>query len=198
MRIETDPQKIRRKVYLTYFKDGLWDIALGLFLLGWGFTVWFDLPWLPGAVFVSFFWLVMDLKKKITYPRIGLATPTEQRNRAIKIAIAGIVILLAIIVLLPLINSEKVRWLHDYFEFLFGSAIAIAIGIVGYWWKIYRWYLYAIMLFIPFVFYQWNDLSFSLSFIIPGGIITLCGLTILSHFLRKYPIVSEEDLDETR
>ena len=85
MRPETDPKKIKRKVYMSFFQDGLWDIFLGLFLLGWGFTVWFDLPWLPGAIFVGFFWLVLGLKKKITYPRIGHATPTEQRNRTLKI-----------------------------------------------------------------------------------------------------------------
>ena len=188
MRPETDPKKIKRKVYMSFFQDGLWDIFLGLFLLGWGFTVWFDLPWLPGAIFVGFFWLALGLKKKISYPRIGHATPTEQRNRTLKIAIAGVVVLVAVIVLLPIVNRGEVQFLRNYFEFLFGSMIAIAVALIGYWWRIYRWYLYAGMVFLFFVFNQWSELSFNLIFIMPGGLITLCGLNILYRFLRKYPI----------
>ena len=198
MRFETDPKKIKRKVYMSFFQDGLWDIFLGLFLLGWGFTVWIDLPWLPGAIFVGFFWLVLGLKKMITYPRIGHATPTEQRSRTLKIAIAGVVVLAAVIFLLPIVARGEVQFMRNYFEFLFGSMIAIAVALIGYWWRIYRWYLYAGMVFLFFVFNQWSELSFSLSFIMPGGVITLSGLNILYRFLHRYPVVSQENKYEIR
>ena len=198
MNTEIDTKKIKRRVYMSFFQDGLWDIFLGLFLLGWGFTVWFDLPWLPGAVFVGFFWLVLGLKKIITYPRIGHATPTEQRSRTLKIAIAGVVVLVAVIFLLPLVTRGEVQFLRNYFEFLFGSMIAIAVALIGYWWRIYRWYLYAGIIFLFFVFNQWSELSFNLSFIMPGGLITLCGLNILYRFLRRYAVVPEEDSYESR
>ena len=198
MKPEIDPKKLKRKVYMSFFQDGLWDIFLGLFLLGWGFAIWLDFFWLPGAIFVGFFWLVLGLKKKITYPRIGHATPTEQRNRTLRIAVAGVVVLVAVIVLLPVVARGEVQFLRNYFEFLFGSMIAIAVALIGYWWRIFRWYLYAGMVFLFFVFHQWADLSFSLSFVMPGGVITLCGLSTLYRFLRKYPIISEEDIDENR
>jgi hypothetical protein len=198
MRPETDPKKIKRKVYMSFFQDGLWDIFLGFFLLGWGLTVWIDLPWLPGAIFVGFFWLVLGLKKMITYPRIGHATPTEQRSRTLKIAIAGVVVLIAVIVLLPVVARGEVQFLRNYFEFLFGSMIAIAVALIAYWWRIYRWYLYAGMVFLFFVFNQWSELSFSLSFIMPGGVITLSGLNILYRFLHRYPVVSQESKYESR
>ena len=198
MRFETDPKKIKRKVYMSFFQDGLWDMFLGFFLLGWGFTVWIDLPWLPGAIFVGFFWLVLGLKKMITYPRIGHATPTEQRSRTLKIAIAGVVVLAAVIFLLPIVARGEVQFMRNYFEFLFGSMIAIAVALIGYWWRIYRWYLYAGMVFLFFVFNQWSELSFSLSFIMPGGVITLSGLNILYRFLHRYPVVSQENKYEIR
>ena len=198
MRPETDPKKIKRKVYMSFFQDGLWDIFLGFFLLGWGLTVWIDLPWLPGAIFVGFFWLVLGLKKMITYPRIGHATPTEQRSRTLKIAIAGVVVLAAVIFLLPIVARGEVQFMRNYFEFLFGSMIAIAVALIGYWWRIYRWYLYAGMVFLFFVFNLWSGLSFSLSFIMPGGVITLSGLNILYRFLHRYPVVSQENKYEIR
>jgi len=195
---DIETRKIKRKVYMTFFQDGLWDIFLGLFLLAWGLTVWFDLPWLPGGIFVGFFWMVFGLKKMITYPRIGHANTTEQRSRTLTIAIAGVVVLVAVVFLLPVVAKGEVQFLRNYFEFLFGSMIAIAVALIGYWWRIYRWYLYAGMIFLFFVFNQWSELSFNLSFIMSGWLITLCGLNILYRFLRRYPIVPEEDNYESR
>ena len=63
----SDPKKIQRKVYVTYFQDGLWDVVLGLFLLGWGFAILFDFSWLPSGTFIAFFFLALGLKQKITY-----------------------------------------------------------------------------------------------------------------------------------
>ena len=196
MRPGIDLKKIKRKVYLTYFQDGLWDIVLGLFLLSWGFTVWFDLPWLPGATFVGFFWLALGLKQKITYPRIGYARPSEHSQRTLKIVIGGVVVLVAVVFLLPIINRGETQFLHNYFELLFNTIMAIAFGLIAYWWRIYRWYLYAGMVFVFSVFNQFSEFSFSMSFIMPGGIITLCGLTILYRFLHNYPVIIEEGLDE--
>jgi hypothetical protein len=198
MVVENDPKKIQRKIYVSFFQDGLWDIFLGFFLLGWGFTVWLDFPWLPGAIFVGFFWLVLGLKKLITYPRIGHATPTEQRNRTLKSAIAGVVVLIAVLFFIPIVARGEVQFLHNYFEFIFGSMIAIAVALIGCWWRIYRWYLYAGMVFLFFIFNQWAGLSFSLSFIMPGGLITLCGLIILYRFLRRYPVIPEDGNYESR
>ena len=198
MRLETDPKKLQRKIHLTFFQDGLWDIFLGFFLLAWGFTVWFDFFWLPGAIFIIFFWLTLGLKQKITYPRIGYARPAKYRQRTLKIVIAGVVLLVAIVVLLPVINRGGIQFLHDYFELLFNTSIAIALGLTAYWWRIYRWYIYAGMVLIFSVSNQWSEFSFSMSFIIPGGIITLCGLAILYRFLRKYPAISGEDFSESR
>jgi len=195
MRPETDPKKIKRKVYMSFFQDGLWDVFLGVFLLGWGFTVWFDIPLLQTAVFIGFFWLALGLKKIITYPRIGHATPTEQRSRTLKIAIAGVVVLVAVIFLLPVVARGEVQFLRNYFEFLFGSMIAIAVALIGYWWRIYRWYLYGGMIFVLATFNQWLGLSFELSFIIPGGVVFILGLLIFVRFLRKYPRASMEGFD---
>lgn len=195
MKTEIDPKVIRRKVYMSYFEDGLWDVVLGLFLLGWGFTVWFDLPWLPGVTFIVFFWLALGLKQKVTYPRIGYARPSEQRKRQVRIVIAGAVILLGIIVILPLIRGGASQLLRDYFELLFSSMLAVAFGLIGYWFKIVRWYAFAALVFVFAVPNQWLGLSFHLSFIIPGGITLLVGLIIFIRFLRKYPIVSAEAFD---
>ncbi len=195
MRANDDLKQLRRRVYMTYFQDGLWDIFLGFFLLGWGFTVWLDFPWLPAAVFVGFFWLVLGLKKAITYPRIGHATPTEQRNRTLKIVIAGVVVLVAVVFLLPIVARGEVQFLHSYFEFIFGAMIALAVALIGYWWQVPRWYPYAALVFIFFTAQQWLGLPFHLAFAIPGAIIAVAGVALVVRFLRKYPRVDLEAAD---
>lgn len=199
MGIEDDTRKIQRKVYLSFFQDGLWDMVLGLFLLGWGVTVLLDLPWLPGAVFVGFFWLAVGLKQKITYPRTGYARPAGQRRRMTKLVIAGcVVLLLGIMAFLLVVTNGMPQFLHDYFELLFGAMLAAAVALIGYWWGIARWYVFAALMALCAVFNQWLGLSFPLSFIIPGGLIFLYGLVTLVRFLNRYPKVPEGGFDGSR
>ena len=195
MNADADLNIIKRRVYLTYFMDGLWDIALGLFLLAWGFTVWFDIPWLPGAIFILSFWLAFGLKQRITYPRVGYARPSETEKRTGKVLLAGTVILVAVVLGLQVLNISRFEFFKEYFEFLFGTSIVIAILIVAWWWRVLRWFLYAGMLFVFFISDQWAGLSFSLSFLIPGATVALCGLVILYRFIRTHKAVSEAELD---
>ena len=193
---ETATKRIQRKVYMSYFQDGLWDVVLGLFLLSWGFAVLFDLGWLPGVAFVVFFYLALSLKQKSTYPRIGFSKPAEHRKQMSRIVIAGAVtLLLGIMVFIIVIAGGMPQLLHDYFELLFGTMLAVVIGLIGYWWGIVRWYSYAGLVFVLAAFNQWLGLSFEMSFIIPGGVILLYGLIIFIRFLRKYPKVSAENFD---
>lgn len=194
MILETDQKKIQRKIYMTFFQDGLWDVVLGLFLLAWGFAILFDLGWLPAVAFIVFFYLALSLKQKITYPRTGYARPAEQRKQRSRAVIAGgATLLLGIMVFLLVVTGGMPQFLKDYFELLFGTMLAIVIGLVGYWWGIVRWYYYAGLVFVFATFNQWLGLSFELSFFIPGGVILFYGLIIFVRFLRKYPRVSTED-----
>lgn len=196
MEPETDPGVIQRRVYLSFFQDGLWDAVLGLFLLGWGLAISLDLTWLPGVSFVCFFWLALGLKQRLTYPRIGYAKPAGQRRQMSRLIIAGAVtLLLGLMVFLLVVSNGMPQFLHDYFELLFNTMLAIVIGLIGYWWRIVRWYYYAGLVFILAACNQWLGLSFALSFFIPGGAILLYGTTIFVQFLRRYPRVSIEDSD---
>jgi hypothetical protein len=195
--MNTNLGTIKIKVHFTFFQDGLWDMFLGVFLFAWGLTVWFDLPLLPAAVFVLFFWLVLGLKKIITYPRIGYARPIEHRSRLIKTVITGIIVLAAVLIFLPLLNQGYIQFLRENFEFILNSSMAIAAALVGYWWSIKRWYFYALLILVFAVLYRWIGLSYQVSFIIPGLTIFLSGLVILIGFLRQYRVPTEENFDDT-
>jgi len=199
VKMDTDVGEIKVKVYFTFFQDGLWDMFLGIFLLAWGITVWFDLPLLPAAIFVSFFWLVLGLKQVITYPRLGYARPVEHRDRLIKTVIIGIIVLAVLLIfLLPLLSQGYIHFLRENFEFILNSSFAIAAALVGFWWSIKRWYVYALLIILFAVLCRWAGLSYQVSFIIPGLTIFLCGLSILIGFLRHYRVPAGENVDGFR
>lgn len=197
MNAEISPEKIKRKVYISFFQDGLWDIVLGLFLLSWGCAIAFDLGWLPGTAFVAIFFVVSGLKQKVTYPRLGYFRPVGQRRQMLKLAIAGvIVLLLGIMVFLIIFTGGMPQLLHDYFELLFGMMLALVVLLIGLWWKIIRWCAYAGLMFIAAACNQWLGLSFQKSFLLPGAVICICGAIMLVRFLNTNSIISDKGPDE--
>jgi len=190
---------IKRKIYYSYFQDGLWDIVLGLFLLSWGCAVLLDLTWMPGAAFVAFFWLALGLKRKITYPRAGYAITTGMQRQRIRILIAGIAtFILGLFILGMVVTGFMPNFMYDYFELFFGIMIAILTGLIGLFWGITRWYIYAGAIGIFAAINQWSTLTFDQAFFIPGGIISICGIIILIRFLKKYSNLPQEDSDDNR
>ncbi|MFC1921231.1 hypothetical protein ACFLYQ_05880 [Chloroflexota bacterium] len=197
MATDIDLKVIKRKVYMTYFQDGWWDILLGCFLLSWGLVFQFDFVMLPSLVFITLFSITWPVKKWLTYPRIGHAKISEERRQQVKIVIAGVVtLLLGIMAFLSFSLGSRPSWLSEYFMILFSAMLAIVICLLALWWNIRWWYAYAAILMITTSFHQWLGASLPLSYIIPGVIIIVTGLIMLMRFLRKYPKMPEGVADD--
>jgi len=190
---------IRRKVYMSYFKDGLWDMVLGAFLLCWGLMIMFEMVALIGAFCMAFYFLVLGLKKWLTYPRMGYVKIAEAQRQKLRMVIAGIVLFgLGLMVFFLFTTGNRPAWLSEYFMFLFGTMVAVIILLLASWWKVGRWYAYGGLVFTSFAFHQWLNTILEYSFIIPGSIILLSGLVLLIHFLRKYSLPDMEKPSEDR
>lgn len=190
-------KEIQRKVYMTFFQDGVWDIALGIFLLCWGLMMIADFFAVAGGVFVTFYFLVFAFKRWLTYPRIGYVKMAEARKQQVRIVIAGAVLfLLGLAVSAAFALGERPDWLSEYFIFLLGCMFAAVISIIAFWWKVNRWYAYAVVLVIGVAFHQWLGTPEEMSFIVLGAIVIISGAGFLLHFLRKYPKVAEEGSDD--
>jgi len=185
--LDTDLKQIQRKVYISYFQDGLWDILLGVFLIGWGLMIMFDFVAVMGGIWVAIYFLVLGLKRWLTYPRAGYIKIPEARRQQMKMIILGAVLfLLGFMVFLITSTSNRPEWFSEYFMFIFGTMFSVITVILAYWWKVSRWYAYAGLIFISFCTHQWLNAPLNLSFMVPGGIIMLFGLYLLVLFLRKY------------
>jgi len=192
---DIDLKRIQRNVYLSFFQDGLWDILLGLFLLGWGITKLTDADFLPGAVFISGYLAVWGIKKYITYPRIGYAKLSATSRRRIT---TRFLVLLSVTALLGLLVSVLFgigtvpQWLTDYFPLLFNGMLAGIVCFASYWARVNRFYLYAALIFLAGILRQWFGIGWEYGFIGSGSLIVFVGLVYLISFLRKYPKTLEE------
>ena len=196
MQTDIDLKSIKRKVYMSYFQDGLWDILLGIFLIGWGLMVTFDFVAVMGGFWLVFYMFVLGLKRWLVYPRAGYIKIPEARRQQIKMVLLGSVVFLAGVAMIPIfIIDSRPAWFSEYFMLILGGMFTLVIIFLAVWWQVYRWYAYAAMVLLTFMSHQWLDTELNLSFFVPGGIVTVFGLVLLIRFIRKYPKASGEGID---
>jgi len=198
---EISLKEIQRKVYMSLFQDGLWDIFLGLFILGWGLAILTEAVYLPGVTFIGIYFVIWGVKKWLTYPRIGYVrfSVTSRRRITARFLILGVVVLLVGVMAAVVWGiGTRPQWLADYFPLIFNGILAAIVCFVAYWARVNRFYLYAALIFLGAVFHLWLGIRWEFGFIGAGGIIVLIGLVILIIFLRKYPKMVEEAHDSDR
>jgi len=198
---EISLKEIQRKVYMSLFEDGLWDIFLGLFILGWGLAILTEAAYLPGLSFIGIYFVMWGVKKWLTYPRIGYVrfSATSRRRITARFLILGVGVLLVGVMAAVLWGiGTRPQWLADYFPLIFNGILAAIVCFVAYWARVNRFYLYAALIFLGAVFHLWLGVRWEFGFIGAGSIIVLIGLVILIIFLRKYPKMVEEAHDSDR
>ncbi len=194
-------REVQRKVYMSFFQDGVWDIFLGFFVLGWGLSILTEGTYLPGALFVALYFSIWGIKRWLTYPRIGYVrfSATSRRRITARFFVLGTVVLsLGAISAVVWGIGARPQWLVDYFPLIFNGMLAAIVCLAAYWVGVNRFYLHAALIFLGAVFHQWLGIQWEFGFIGAGGIIVLIGLGILISFLRKYPKMAEEAPSEER
>jgi hypothetical protein len=195
MQTDIDLKQIKRKVYMSYFQDGLWDILLGVFLVCWGLMVTFDFVAVMGGFWLVFYMLILALKRWLVYPRAGYIKIPEARKQQIRMVILGVVVFLAGVAMIPIfIIDSRPEWFSEYFMMMLGTMFALVVVFLASWWRVNRWYAYAVLILVAFISHQWLDTELNLSFFIPGGIIAIYGFALLALFLRRYPKKPPEDM----
>ena len=83
-------------------------------------------------------------------------------------------------------------WLRENTRLLFGFVLAVVIGSMALFFAVKRWYVYASLIPVVALGVRCLNGPMYLSFLVPGGIILLCGVVLLVRFLRRYPVPTEE------
>ncbi|HEY42981.1 MAG TPA: hypothetical protein G4O11_03255 [Anaerolineae bacterium] len=206
-------KRLESKTYLSHHQDGLLDVLIGQIMLGLGFGM--ASGWIGGLAILGFFpiALYVPLKNRITIPRLGYVEfiPKASREALLKIAYPLFFCTCMVIFLLVARVPEGVTpvapvwtpseawpafrlWLQGKESLLFGLAMFIVFGVVGMATKIRRLFAYALLGLMIMVGGQLFHLRTFIPLFVMAGITYAVGIIMLIQFLRKYPIMSEENL----
>ena len=176
--------------------DGLLDIGIGAAFLLVGFAFLLDLVAVAGGFFFAVFLLIMGLKKKVVYPRIGYVEHKGMSAKSQKIVLLLVIVtflfsVLGVVVFMLVTNgqhAEKINSaIQNYGAVVIGFVISAIIFAVGITYKVSRFYFYAILVFGAFLAMRFIDYDriISVSFFTCGGIILAIGVTLLVSFIKK-------------
>ena len=210
---DLDLKRLERKAFSSTFQDGLWDINLGLFVIGMAIFMFRPEEGYSTLNFIwlMVIWMVANLllwlgKWFITVPRMGQVRFGEIRRRkarTLAIILAAFVLVQVGIVLLTALgwrNPELGEKLNSVLKA--GSMERLAVAAVGslfvgpsfiliaYFADFLRGYYIAILMSLAvFLMILFNQPIYPM---ILGGLILVPGLVLFVQFLRQHPLPSQE------
>ncbi len=197
MNTDANLRNLKDNIYKSFSQDGLWEILFGFFMLMWGIAVQTDMGLFPGPSFVILYIVVLLLKRRITYPRIGYVKFAENNKRSGLRSAFLVTVLFNVVFYILYINQAGNIQRSDLL-FIFGMLTAVAICLIAFWWRVGRLFAFAGMVLAAFGIYQGLHTPAIFSFIVPGSIILVCGIVLLYRFIHKYPRLDREGQDENR
>lgn len=197
MKMDADLKKIERRAFLTFFRDGLWDICLGLFVIGWGVGLVTEYGAFAGVWLMGLYFLVFGIKQRWIVRRIGYVkmNAVTKKVRWRFVLLLGITFLAGIAAFLLFSNNARPDWLEDYFPLLFNIMLGGLVSLIAAWMSLKRYYLYALLIILGGVVHVWLGIEWAYGFFAAGGIITIWGIVLLITFLKKYPTIESGKLD---
>jgi len=190
----SDLKVLERRVATRYMEDGFWDMYLGLMALAFGLTILLDVSYLTGVMVAVGFALQRTGKSLVTFPRIGYIKLRQARKTGMVSILSGVLILGLMIFMLFMLGDDNplrafvIQNMLFFIAFIWGGAVALAALSLN----VRRFYFYSLLIFSAVIF---SDLvgSLGLNLALAGGLIILAGLVVMLRFIRKYPIVSDQD-----
>lgn len=187
---------MRKKIYKTYFSDGIWDIVLGFVYLVFGLGVLISQDiWYLFPIIIT---LPLALKRSVSEPRIGaLQFKKSQKTRLLILYVIFTILVLGFVVFLGIFNPSGdvvIRWLTVNLFFVIGFIIAVIFALIGWFFNFSRMFLYAILNLIGFALIG-KVTTVGVVLTILGGVFTLVGVIVLRNFVKFHPKLDLADDD---
>lgn len=206
-------KELERKAYRSFFKDGIWDIYLGLLLLTMGggpalLTMGATLAWaaiLPLALCALAMAFFLAGKKFITIPRLGTAHfgPARTRSKKRTAVVLAASVLVGVLLLLARLTGLAHIPVFGAIPLpiaVFAANCIIVFSLAAYYLDFSRLYLYGLLYAAAFplavVLHEHGRVaaSFLLAYALSAGPMLLIGSALLIRFLRTYPPAPKEAL----
>jgi len=216
MEREIDLKHLERKVWTSFYEDGIWDIYLGLLLASIavgafctdaGISEEYSIYGHIGVLMAAMLFLWLG-KRFITVRRIGTVV-FGPRGRArltkaqILLAISCVTGLVAFLLIASAIGNAARQPVMDHIVPLFWVVnMLVLFSLAAYFLNYVRLYvigfLYAIAVPADKILRQVLHIDLSVvAFGMPALVIIIMGVIVLVRFLCKYPPNSERVTDET-
>ena len=206
----TDLRKIEKKVWTSYFEDGLLEIALGVIMLVAVLSSTMDAIGVSDEVRISIYIPLMVIvpalivllgKRYITMPRLGVAKFGPRWMRRSLIMFVGL-----ICVQLVLLAMLFLKWFYTVGPAWLGSAIVtlnifVAFCLIAYLLKNRRMYVVGVLFAMsePVWFYlsNYSNTVYNglIAYGIPAIMVIAMGSITLRRFIRKYELPTKETPD---
>jgi hypothetical protein len=197
-------REIEKKAYMSYHQDGLLDIFVGVYILGFGLGIWVDIivgflgfgSIMPAILMATILPIWIAAKRRITMPRIGFVKfGARGSNRLFAIFLGLMVAGLGVFFAFTLFQGGHSPWLNLVFQ---NGLIIVGIGslaicfLFGYSMGLKRLYGYGLLAFILLVIGHFIGIFFGYILLILGTTVTAAGFALLISFVRKYPLQGDK------
>lgn len=194
-----DLKEVEKKVFSSYFNDGMWDIYGGLLMLGFGLgIITGQTIVLIGCILLAM--IPVFIRKPVVVARLGtvrFSVECQEKTRKYKTAawVIGSILLLLGVVFAGWFSTNSMpgwldAWMRDYFLAFLGGMLAVVICIAAYIISVARYYIYALMIFAAFLaasLLRPDDME-GIPVTVAGGLIFISGIVILIRFLIHNPL----------
>jgi hypothetical protein len=205
-----DLKELEQKAYRSFFKDGIWDVYLGLLLLAMGgspalLAVGATVVWAAGAglllsaLGMAFFFAG---KKYLTVPRLGTVqfspARTLRRKKTSLVLACSALVGIALLALtatrsLPSLGLAGVPTV----AIIFAANCLIVFSLGAYYLDFDRLYVYGLLYAVAFplavvLTEHWGAAAgFLVAYALSAAPMMLVGLALFVRFLRDYPIPTQ-------
>ena len=194
---------MEKKAWKSCFQDGLWDIFLGLILLGFGIAPFIEE--ITGVTYLIIYIILLVLgyiifyggKKYITIPRIGnVKFGQKRKSKKIKVVIILAISVIFGLAAILLTQTDIIPYKIDIsiWGIIFAINALIVFSLLAYYLDFPRLYIYSIF-FATSIFIVETSSSHVgstydtlIGFGMSGVIVILVGFLHLTRFVRRYPL----------
>ncbi len=210
MNREPNLKEIERRAYTSYHEDGLLDIFVGAYVLGFGLGIFIDTVWelgfgaiMPAILIATILPIWIAAKRKITMPRIGFVKfgpsggTTKFMALFIGLAVAGLGV--SVVFTLAFSQSGLHQWLDLIFQngmIIVGSGSLAVCILFGYSMGLKRLYAYGLLALISLVVGHFAGIPFAYILVALGTTVMVAGIALLIGFVRKYPLQGDKAIVE--
>lgn len=189
-----DLKQIERKTYMAFHQDGIWDLCVGLAMMGVAIDVLLGGSGASIVVLAGAIAMVPMIKKAVVSPRLGYVKFSPKREEREKLNFFAMSILLTSTALIGGLvayaysgDAAWQLWIRNLEAIPFGIVIASVAAALGLLWGVKRCWFYSALTLVVFITGHLNHWRINVNFGILGVVLVSVGLFLLVNFIRKYP-----------